>query len=85
MSGQAADTERLERGYRRLLACYPRSFRRDNEDEILAVLMATAEVGRTRVGLAEAAELTRGAVGVRLWPPGTPRWPTRASTWPSRR
>ena len=25
----------LERGYRRLLACYPRSFRRENADEII--------------------------------------------------
>lgn len=40
----------LERGYRRLLACYPRAFRRENEDEILAVLMATAEAGRRLPG-----------------------------------
>ena len=32
----------LERGYRRLLAFYPRAFRRENEEEILAVLLATA-------------------------------------------
>src|SRR5215467_12222273 len=32
----------LERGYRRVLACYPRAFRRANEEEILAVLLATA-------------------------------------------
>jgi hypothetical protein len=62
------DSAGLEREYRRLLACYPRSFRRDNEDEILAVLMAAAEAGRTRVGLAEAADLIRGAVRMRLWP-----------------
>jgi len=47
------DSAGLERQYRRLLGCYPRSFRRDNEDEILAVLMAAAEPGRTRVGLAD--------------------------------
>ena len=29
----------LERGYRRLIACYPRSFRKDNEEEILTVLL----------------------------------------------
>jgi hypothetical protein len=48
MNGQ----DRLERGYRRLLAWYPRSFRRDSEDEIVAVLLATAEEGQRRVRLA---------------------------------
>jgi len=69
MSRQAAaDTERLERGYRRVLACYPRSFRADSEDEILAVLLATASEGQARVGWAEAWDLIRGAVRMRLWP-----------------
>ena len=36
----------LERGYRRVLACYPKAFRRESEEEILAVLMATAGEGR---------------------------------------
>ncbi len=36
------DQANLERGYRRLLACYPRSFRRENGQEILAVLLACA-------------------------------------------
>ncbi len=58
----------LERSYRRILAWYPRSFRADSEDEILAVLLATAEDGQTRVGLAEAWDLVRGAVRMRLWP-----------------
>jgi hypothetical protein len=58
----------LERGYRRVLALYPRSFRADSEDEILAVLLATAEEGQTRVGLAEAWDLVRGATRMRLWP-----------------
>jgi hypothetical protein len=35
---------RLERGYRRLVACYPRSFRKENQEEIIAVLLATALV-----------------------------------------
>ena len=42
------DQADLERGYRRLLAWYPREFRRENGQEILAVLMAgagTASVG----------------------------------------
>jgi putative copper export protein len=38
MNGQ----DRLERGYRRLLAWYPRSFRRDSEDEIVVVQLAAA-------------------------------------------
>ncbi len=62
------DTERLERGYRRLLACYPRSFRADSEEEILTVVLATAAEGQTRVGWAEAWDLIRGAVRMRLWP-----------------
>jgi hypothetical protein len=32
------------------------------------VLLASAEEGQTRVGLAEAADLIRGAVRMRLWP-----------------
>jgi len=64
MNGQG----RLERGYRRLLAWYPRSFRRDSEDEIVAVLLATAEEGQQRVSLTEAADLIRGALRMRLRP-----------------
>ena len=36
------DQADLERGYRRLLAWYPPEFRRENGQEILAVLMAGA-------------------------------------------
>ncbi len=36
------DHEHLERAYRRLLAWYPRKFRRENGQEILAVLLAGA-------------------------------------------
>jgi hypothetical protein len=70
MSEQVISSEqaRLERGYRRILACYPRSFRRDNESEILAVLLDTEEPGQVRVGLAEAWDLIRGGVRMRLWP-----------------
>ena len=52
MSEQVISSEqaRLERGYRRILACYPRSFRRDNEGEILAVLLDTAEPARSGSG-----------------------------------
>jgi len=63
----------LERGYRRVLACYPKAFRQENEEEILGVLMDTAEEGQQRVGLAEAAALVRGALRMRLRPgPGRP-------------
>lgn len=78
MSGTAGvtgttDTTGLERAYRRILACYPRSFRRENEEEILAVLMATAGDGQRRPGIAEAADLIRGAVRMRMGLSRTPR------------
>ena len=63
-----SDTQTLERAYRRILSCYPRSFRADSEDEILAVLLATAAEGQTRVHAAEAWDLIRGALRMRLWP-----------------
>lgn len=66
MTGQAD----LERGYRQLLACYPKAFRRENEQEILAVLMASAREGQRRPGLAETADLTRSALRMRLRPGG---------------
>lgn len=58
----------LERGYRRLLACYPRAFRRENEDEILAVLLATAGEDQHRPGLAISADLIRSGLLMRLRP-----------------
>jgi hypothetical protein len=60
----------LERRYRRLLACYPRAFRREHTEEMLAVLMAGAAPGRRRPGLAESADLIRSAAGMRLKPAG---------------
>jgi hypothetical protein len=64
----------LERRYRRLLACYPRAFRRENGEEVLAVLLACAQEGQRRPGLAASADLLRGAVHARLRPaPGQPR------------
>jgi len=63
-----SDITALEKGYRRILACYPRSFRANNEDEVLAVLLSTAQEGQTRVGLPEAWDLVRGGVRMRLWP-----------------
>jgi hypothetical protein len=66
------DQEHLERGYRRLLAWYPRAFRRESGPEILAVLMACAPDGRRRPGLAESADLIRSGLWMRLRP-GVPR------------
>jgi hypothetical protein len=58
----------LERGYRRILALYPRAFRRDSEEEIVAVLLATAHDGQRRVSPAEAADLIRGALRMHRGP-----------------
>jgi hypothetical protein len=66
----------LERGYRRLLAGYPKAYRRENGPEILAVLMAAAGPGQRRPGLAEAADLIRGGLRMRL----CPRVPSHART-----
>jgi hypothetical protein len=78
MSGSAV----LERRYRRLLAWYPRSFRCEQEDEMLAVLMAGARQGQQRPGLLETSDVLRSALGMRLilamrspWPePRNQRW-----------
>lgn len=60
-----SDREGLERRYRRLLACYPREFRRQNEEEILGVLLFAAADRQRRVGIGEASDLIRGAL--RAW------------------
>jgi hypothetical protein len=65
------DSTHPERRYRRLLACYPRAFRDEHGEEMLAVLMATAGDGR-RAGLADSADLIRNATWMRLRP-GAPR------------
>jgi hypothetical protein len=67
MSAQQSDVL-LERRYRRLLACHPRFFRCDSEDEILAVLMACARPGQRWPGLAECADLLASAIRMRLGP-----------------
>jgi hypothetical protein len=64
----------LERRYRHLLAAYPRSFRAENEEEILAVLLDCAQDGQARPGAAASADLLKGALWMRLRPPG---WPPR--------
>jgi hypothetical protein len=69
----APASSNLERGYRRLIACYPRSFRKDNEEEILTVLLATAQEGQRRPGLGESADLIKGAIRMRMGLSRTPR------------
>jgi len=69
-----SESASLERGYRRLLAFYPRWFRRESEDEILAVLMACAQDEQTRPSFEATADLLKGAARMRLRPrPGQPR------------
>jgi hypothetical protein len=63
----------LERWYRRLVACYPRSFRRQNAEEIIVVLLATADDGQRRPSLAETADLLRGAMRAHLGLTTSPR------------
>lgn len=58
----------LERGYRRLLACYPPAYRHENGQEILGVLMDGAREGQKRPRLAESAALIRSALRMRLRP-----------------
>jgi hypothetical protein len=62
------DQATLERAYRRLLAWYPRAFRQEHEQEILAVLMVGAPDGKRRPGLAESANLIRSGLWMRLRP-----------------
>jgi hypothetical protein len=71
----------LERGYRRLLACYPRAYRRENEEEILGVLLACAGDGQQRPGLAVSADLIKGAMRMRLWPAARVPRTVRAAVW----
>ncbi len=66
------DTADLERGYRRVLAFYPKAFRKESAEEILAVLLDTAVQDQRRVGLAECAALVRGGLRMRLRPASRP-------------
>ena len=69
-----SESASLERGYRRLLGWYPRWFRLQNEDEVLAVLMACAQDDQTRPSLEAAVDLLKGAARMRLRRmPGQPR------------
>lgn len=61
-----SDSADLERRYRQLLVAYPRAFRREYEQEIIAVLMAGADEGQQRPRLGEAANLIKQALWMRL-------------------
>jgi hypothetical protein len=68
------DSSTLERRYRRLLALYPMRFRRQREEEMIAVLMAGAGEGQRWPRPAEVLNLTRHAAPSRLRqgpPPGS--------------
>jgi hypothetical protein len=56
----------LEQGYRRLLAWYPTAFRSEQGEEMLAVLMASAQQGQRRPGLMESLDVLRSAVRMRI-------------------
>jgi hypothetical protein len=68
----------LERRYRWLLGCYPASFRSDNEDEVLGVLMASAGDGKRWPSAAETADVLRSALRMRL---RLPRPGTESTRW----
>jgi len=61
-------TAGLERGYRRWLRWYPRTFRREHEAEVLGVLLAGAREGQRRPDPVECLDLLRGALSMRLRP-----------------
>src|ERR1700730_5442998 len=58
----------LERGYRRWLRLYPKTFRREHEAEILAVLMAGARDGQRRPEPVECLDLISSAWSMHLRP-----------------
>src|ERR1017187_9931812 len=62
------DADDLERGYRGWRRWYPKAFRREHEDEILAVLLAGAKEGQRRPELMECLDLLRSALWLRLCP-----------------
>jgi hypothetical protein len=61
-----SDSAELARSYSRLLAWYPPTFRREHGAEMLGVLMDSARHGQQRVALADALDLVRGALIIRL-------------------
>ncbi len=62
------DAAELEQGYRRWLRWYPKTFRREHEAEILAVLMAGAREGQRRPEPIECLDLMSSALRMYLRP-----------------
>lgn len=62
------DTAALERGYRRWLRWYPKTFRREHEAEVLTVLMAGARAGQRRPEPMECLDLMSSALSMHLRP-----------------
>jgi hypothetical protein len=60
------DSPKLERRYRRLLAFYPKAFRREHEQEMLSVLMGGAAEGQWRPRLTESVDLLRNGAFTQL-------------------
>jgi hypothetical protein len=69
-------TDKLERRYRRLLALFPRAFRHEHEQEMLAVLMHGSPPGARSPGLGDSFDLIRNA----LWMQVRPAVPRSART-----
>jgi len=61
----------LARRYRRLLLCYPRLYRQDRGDEIVATFLDLAPLGRTRPTIREAVNLIRHGLRCRLGRPNS--------------
>ena len=77
-STPASESAELERWYRRLVACYPRSFRSETTEELISVLLATARVDQRRPSIPEAADLLRGAARMRMGMSRSP-WTVRTA------
>ena len=60
------DSRALERRYRRLLAWFPAEHRREYEEEMISVLLASTPQGRRRPRLADAFDLMTGGLRARL-------------------
>ena len=56
----------LERRYRRLLRLYPREFRARRTDEMIGVLMASADDGQSRPARGDVRDIVRGSLLERL-------------------
>ncbi|GIF01414.1 hypothetical protein [Paractinoplanes rishiriensis] len=61
-----APAEHLARRYRRWLSAYPRTYRRERAEEILATLLDAADPGRSRPAAREVAVLVRHGLGRRV-------------------